>query len=296
VLRLSVSYAGPAGTYSLDAQIPIHVGRDVDVDLFTDDFEGGDNGWTHAAVRNMDDWEHDVVVQDSATDPPSAFSGTLVWGNDLGGGSNGNYARNSECYLESPSFDCSLVSRVLIAYRRWLSVEDGDFDHARVIVNGVRVWENPAGADFIDTAWTYVEHDISAIAAGNPAVQVRFSMDSDAGLQYGGWTLDDFRLFTRVSVCEGARGCETLPTPAAIPDALRATGVKDQDGLELDWRTATRQPGEHFRLYRGTTPTSLSTLVTPADYTGTSFDDRAAPDALYFYSLHLADCDGVEGP
>ena len=39
----------------------------------------------------------------------------------------------------------------------------------------------------------------------------------------------------------------------------------------------------------------VSLLVSPPGLAAFGFDDRTAPDALYFYQLRLADCDGVEG-
>jgi hypothetical protein len=77
---------------------------------------------------------------------------------------------------------------------------------------------------------------------------------------------------------------------------LRATGLKSETNAELAWPLGLVSPGEHWRLYRGVAPDALTQLVTPDGYLGTSFDDQAAPDALYFYTLVRADCAGVEGP
>ena len=74
-------------------------------------------------------------------------------------------------------------------------------------VNGQEVWRNggtPGGGaeNTIDRSWTLHELDISALADDRPAVAVRFRLKSDGGIEFGGWTLDDFSL---VTVADGTR-------------------------------------------------------------------------------------------
>src|SRR5262249_43454053 len=52
----------------------------------------------------------------------------------------------------------------------------------------------------IDTAWTPQDFDIGALANNNAAVTVKFTLDSDPGLQFGGWTIDDFRIVSLAPV------------------------------------------------------------------------------------------------
>ncbi len=156
--------------------------------------EANDNGWTHAQVATQDDWQRGVLYG-KAGDPSAAFAGTRVWGNDLGPtGWNGAYANNVNNWLRSPNINCSSASSVHLEFRRWLTVESGQFDQARIRVNGQLVWSNPTNADLIDTSWVPVSLDISAIAANNPAVQVEFSLQTDGGLTFGGWNIDAFAL------------------------------------------------------------------------------------------------------
>ena len=77
------------------------------------DFETpGDNGWTHVQVATQDDWQHDVP-QGKGGDPSAAFSGSKVWGNDLGPtGFNGLYQPNVTNYLESPTLSMAGQSDV----------------------------------------------------------------------------------------------------------------------------------------------------------------------------------------
>ncbi len=177
--------------------------------ILSDDFDGASSGWTSVQVVSSNDWQIGPVNGES-TDPPSAFSGSAVRGNDLGAGSfNGEYPANVENYLESPTINCAGKSNVHLSYRRWLGVEDGFYDQAKVEVNGSVVWQNPitpgGGTNhLIDTAWTAVDHDISAIAANNSAVKIRFRLKSDGGLQFGGWTLDDFRVYSQTPATTAA--------------------------------------------------------------------------------------------
>ncbi len=58
------------------------------------------------------------------------------------------------------------------------------------------MWQNPTNGDLLDNSWSIQDLDISAWADNNPSVQVRFYLDSDGGLEYGGWNIDDFELYT----------------------------------------------------------------------------------------------------
>jgi hypothetical protein len=87
-------------------------------------------------------------------------------------------------------------------YRRWLTVEDGLYDQARVLAsnNGstyMQLWQNAAGSgsqNHIDASWVQHAVNISSIADNQPSVRVRFQLTTDAGLTFGGWTIDDLRL------------------------------------------------------------------------------------------------------
>ena len=155
-----------------------------------------------AQVATQNDWQNGAPGNAShAYDPPSAYEGTQCWGNDLSiGNFNGNYQNNVNNNLTSPTINCSGQTNVSIVYRRWLTVEDGTFDHARILVSNNNggtfniVWQNPVGAHLIDTGW--VEHavDISALANNQPQVKVRYELVTDAGLVFGGWSIDAFTL------------------------------------------------------------------------------------------------------
>src|SRR5690606_20835800 len=69
--------------------------------------------------------------------------GDNVWGNDLGGGRfDGMYQSDKTNQLSSPALDTRGYEGVFLTYQRWLHIQDGAFDKARVRINGERVWSN----------------------------------------------------------------------------------------------------------------------------------------------------------
>jgi hypothetical protein len=222
---------------------------------YTEDFESGANGWTHGLNTQQDDWQRSADVGATngsfgkAGDATSAFSGTQIWGNDLGpSGWNGFYQDNVDNWLRSPSIDLSAATGSKLRFQRWLTVEDGQFDQARVLLNGTEVWVNPNGADTIDTSWNEVEVDVSAFD-GNPNVVIEFKMESDSSTNFGGWNLDDVQ-FVSLNASSGGgityctagtsgSGCQALISAAGVASATSASGFTlqattvegDKDGL-----------------------------------------------------------------
>lgn len=172
--------------------------------FFFDNLEqSGDNGWTHAQVATQDDWQKGSPAGKSGSsqgvswkDPTSAYSGTRIWANDLGNtigttNWNGYYGANVSNWLRSPQINCSQASGSILAFKRWMSVENSTYDFARIKVNGQQVWVNALGTNVQETQWNDFEVDISAQADGNPAVQIEWSLVTDGGLELGGWAIDD---------------------------------------------------------------------------------------------------------
>lgn len=189
--------------------------------FYTEGFESGGVGWTSVLVANQNDWQVGDPAGKSGTvngvfwsDPQVAATGTNCYGNDLGNtiGTttwNGAYATNVSNFLLSPVINCSGQTGVRLRFKRWLTVEDGQYDHASILVNGVQVWENPVGSDVLDTSWQDIDIPI-AMADNNPVVQLQWRLQSDAGVQYGGWNIDDVQLGTANVPALGAE-LELLP-------------------------------------------------------------------------------------
>ncbi len=238
------------------------------VNFYEDDFEtAGDNGWTHFQIATQDDWQHDVPNGSSGSssgvpwsDPSSAFSGTRVWGNDLGpSGFNGAYQPNVINRLVSPSIDLSGAVGATLSFQRWLTVEEAIFDQAEIRVNGTTLWTNPLNGHTLDTSWTPFDLDISSVADGNPNVQVEFRLTTDGGLQLGGWNIDDVCVATLSSSptaglptlygsglagTNGVPAIDTRGQPAVIGNPDHVVAIKNGP------------PGATAYLFEGPAPTA----------------------------------------
>lgn len=194
----------------------------VDEVFWSDDFEGpGDNGWTHVQVATQDDWQRDVPQGQSGQsfnvdwqDPAAAASGSFCWGNDLGvSGFNGAYQPEVDNSLFSPLLDLSGATDTVLSFRRWLNVERGEFDTASILLDGNVVWQNPFDVHVRDTEWTDFEVDVAGLVDGDPSVQLQFRLQTDGGLELGGWSLDDVRFLAR------------RPTPTACTFTTYGAGL-----------------------------------------------------------------------
>ncbi|MCX8228484.1 MAG: hypothetical protein OTJ44_00845 [Planctomycetota bacterium] len=164
--------------------------------LYFNDFEGAsDESWTHVQQNTEDDWQRGNPVGD-AEDPSSAYSGTNVWGNDLGVGTswNGKYKSNAKNYLRSPEIDTTGFDRVFVEYARWLAIDHSFNDIAQVRANGDLAWENPNDNAQIDTAWSIQTHDISSASADRVDAKIRWTLDANGSNNYGGWNIDDVKV------------------------------------------------------------------------------------------------------
>ncbi len=176
---------------------------------FSDNFETtGANGWTHASIGDPsnpeDDWQHGVPAGHSGTsfgvfwsDPASAASPTKCWANDLGiSGATplGAYGSNVHNHLLSPAVNLTGKWGTHLRFKRWLTVEEGIYDHARVRVNGTVVWENQPNGDLVDSSWSTQELEVGAWADNLASVQIEFELESDGAKEFGGWAVDDVEL------------------------------------------------------------------------------------------------------
>jgi hypothetical protein len=109
-----------------------------------------------------------------------------------------------EYHLTSLPIDCCGLSNVRLSFWRWLGVAAcygwywGFGDHAYVRIsndgaNWTTVWESYY--DIHDDSWVYQELDISAAAADQPHVYLRWTMGSTDSIHAGcGWNIDDIEV------------------------------------------------------------------------------------------------------
>lgn len=239
--------------------------------LYCTDFETDPTlqGWTHGLSEGMmsegaDDWEWGRANGDlSNGDPPEAYSGTHVFGNDLAtqANFNGLYQGDKTNWAQSPSVPTQGEERVRLQYRRWLNVEDAHFDQATIYVNGARVWQNldsmegdESQTHHTDQEWRLHDLDISSFAKSG-AVEVKFEIKSDRGLEMGGWTLDDFCVVAEerkvVDPCDdgGCGGAGGGATGSTSSTGAGGGGEADDGDVEggCGCKVADRDGGETTR-------------------------------------------------
>lgn len=187
--KLTTLPANPA-----DGEYRVFVGDTVPV--YCNDFESQIDGWTFSGGKSdKGDFEWGVP-QGKSGDPVTAFSGTRVIGDRLGG--TGAYDAGHTSAATSPVIDVGAEKHVRLQVRRWLTVQDSAYDQATLYVNGQQLWQNAGSGsssmlDHVDQEWRFEDIDVSSfMAPGTSTVQVRFELTSDKTVQRGGWNLDDF--------------------------------------------------------------------------------------------------------
>ncbi len=240
------------------------VGGDLEV-VYETNFEDDpfQDGWESGAERGDDVWdwgEPGGAVIGGA--PVVAYAGDRILATDLGHVGNGLYPSDTLTYVESPEIDVSDREGLRLQFRRWLAVEDGFFDQARIYANDELVWEN-ANSDqgddsdvhHIDREWRFQDLDLSAVE-DDGTVQIRFELESDPGLELAGWAIDDLRVvsepvepecpdFDAGEVCDGEcpPGCEPPPGDDDDGDESGASDVSGGCGCSAGAAQAAPGPG-----------------------------------------------------
>ena len=182
-------------------------------------------------------------------DPSAAYSGSRVVGTGLAA-TAGGYPERTVTWIESPLIETGQWSDVRLHYRRWLTVQDGYFDQARVLVNGEQAWANLSSQGnnnntqhHEDRAWMFNDVSLST-RIYEKKVQLRWELDSNGSFELGGWTLDDVCIVANTSsVCgDGVKSyyeqCDDGAANADVADTCRTTcriaacGDGIQDALE----------------------------------------------------------------
>ncbi|MBP9085300.1 MAG: hypothetical protein KBG15_04240 [Kofleriaceae bacterium] len=184
--------------------------------IWCTDFENGSNGWSSTG-----NWSVGSTGA-GAYDPKAPFAGTGMYGLNLAG--DGSYRARATSKAQSPEVDVAGYDNVHLRYRRWLTIEDGFYDQAKIVVNGATVWTNRAssvdpgtnGVEHQDTEWRF--HDVEVTSqAKSGKIKLSFELTADDGLEYGGWNIDDVCLVGNtgdiVASCgngsiEGSEACD----------------------------------------------------------------------------------------
>ena len=184
----------------LDGVYSFRVGdRDA---VWCEDFEGGDPAdWLHGGgfpwepdEAFVDQWEVAEPVVGEAFVPETAPSGSRVMGTHVAG----LYVNQNRQYLSSPPIPVPDGRMALLTWQRFLTVEDAIYDRADWWVDDRRLFRNrgsDAGSDHtLDMDWTLVEVDLATLPpdmTDDGEVVLHWTLQSDPGLEFGGWHIDD---------------------------------------------------------------------------------------------------------
>ena len=133
----------------------------------------------------------------SATPPPSAHSGTRLWGTVLDDcytpiGNNADACNNANVGDDSVlSLTFVLPSPLLNPKLEWWEWNDYflDFDWTEVRINNTVVYQDCTGSHSKPTAWRKQSVDLSAYAG--QTLTVTFHFMASSAVNYAGWYLDD---------------------------------------------------------------------------------------------------------
>ena len=85
-------------------------------------------------------------------------------------------------------------------YQRWLQIEDGFYDQARIRADAKVIWSNHETDEsngiehHKEDRW--VPHSVSLDGHGDDGeVQISWTLTSDGGLTFGGWNIDDVCIY-----------------------------------------------------------------------------------------------------
>ena len=198
-------------------------------------------------------------------DPTAAKTGTNVYGYNLAGA----YTNSMPAYsLTTTALNCTGKENVSLGFWRWLGIESSTYDKASVQVskdgtNWNTIWTH-SSSTFTDSAWTYFEYDISAIADDQPTVFVRWVIGpTDTSQTYAGWNLDDIVLLgdtippqPEIAVHDGAS--------TAAPQITDEQAEIIDFGLTSGGAPVTRS----FTIANtGTLALTVSSITTPSGFT-----------------------------
>ena len=258
-------------------------------EVYANDFDGSTAGWNHGSMAGVDDWQV-ATPRDlfNHRDPRMAFSGAQVFGNDLNTDVytwDGIYPSNVHNYLQSPVINCSGQTGVHLLLSRWLTVEESIYDVANILVNGTEIWRNQYSGDHLDEVWVPTVFDISEYADDNSSVVVRFELESDSGLEYGGWTLDDFQIVATNLTGASVEAEDGMPRALALESHPNPFGAGTKLSLAVpveDPATSLRIFDAAGRLVRTVHQGALRAGVHQFDWNGLDQEGQPVPAGTYY--------------
>ncbi len=181
--------------------------------LWCEGFEDGAGDWVFAATtfdgQTDDGWETTWATGEPGGQhfqPSSASEGAAVLGTNLE--DDGQYRADNAEVARTPFVDLSEANDflALLTMERHLSVEDGIYDRASVAAftsfdEFETLWVNPSRdgtGHVLDADWRTFDLDLRD--RSTDLLSFGWSLKSDHGLEFGGWTLDEVCVLTLADV------------------------------------------------------------------------------------------------
>jgi choice-of-anchor B domain-containing protein len=239
-------------------------------------------GTYSAGIPFQTEFDHTLDPEDQCAVTGNASNGS-IGGDDVDGGAT---------RLFSPVYDLSGMSEPHAFYYRWYAVNSNvDEWQVHVTTNGGASWTLIDSTPDHEPFWQKKDIDISAIAAGQSAVQFRFTAEDPDPGQVVEAALDDFTLYdagggaTPVALPEKAFGLELAQNfPNPFPSRTR-----------IDFAVPSREH-VHISVFdvRGA---RVATIVDEpleagrhsAEWDGRTFSGSQAAAGVYFYKLQTKD-------
>ena len=206
------------------------------IELYCTDFESDDESWT-ATGETAEQWTCEEPRGFSG-DPSGAFSGSMACGTNKG--DEDVYMPSSDTQFVSPPLSVRDHTSLILQYRRWLNVEDGNHDQATISMNDTEIWRNPSSQrgerELVDPIWRrtpttdrqWVLHTLP-FTVERPVLRVAFGLKSDEEAQRGGWTIDDVCIYGVAIEAEDTGDGSSPPSDSGIDHDSGVDGSPSPD-------------------------------------------------------------------
>jgi MYXO-CTERM domain-containing protein len=207
--------------------------------ILCDSFDGGayPRGFTHALTDgdqgyNADEWMWGPPnASVYSGDPRSAYSGTNIFGTDLGGGvREGWYASARSSRLSTPVISVGTLppdTRVRLQYRRWVALGTGD--RVAIAANDQPVWSSAPPVEGApvhrDREWRFHDVDVTDAVAVDGTLRIDFAIAADGSGEAGGWSIDDVCVVTAPAPRCTTADCTPDDTGCGCASTSQGTGA-----------------------------------------------------------------------
>jgi hypothetical protein len=244
---------------------------------FFDDFTAGAGNWTIINDGGTCDWG---IADVSGYTLPAAATGNCLSADADACGSGSTLLSTAQ--MANP-VDMSMYGTVMLEFDSdWQAIDTEDFGYVDVSIDGGATWVNYLTYDVTDIRNTHVSLDISATAAGQSQVWVRFKT-VQPGWDWW-WAVDNVGLYG-----SGVVPVELTSFAASVSDA----------GVTLNWATATETNNSGFSIERSVDNVEFNAIAfvdgmgTTSEKTNYTYVDKSVNAAKAYYRLKQIDFDGT---